>query len=654
MPRRTASALAVVVVLVLAPLATAQDSSARGAATPQDLMVALACALARHDHARVVGMLDEEGAPREFVELMADLLEAEFVFDHEVVTAAEALGNGVDGLVATAFGRSVQPDFAKLAECGTIKKEEGGATRLGFVAKTETGTYGQSIYVVERDGRWYLALQLTTDPGQRRDFDRAIHRRPTRWYRSLPFPTDPVRRQEWIDFVRVTAPASQRFNAAMKVALAERGSDAAPAETFWAALAAAGEAFRADLEVTENQGPRPDEPPSGLSSAFGRRTHFGQAVSVMEYGGNGATENCVLLGLQWLARHQDDDGKWDGGAFMKRDPAANACTGPAALTWATPGLTGLATLAFLGQGNTHRQGTFSETVKKAVAYLIEIQAPNGRIGEQRGQYLYNHAICSLALVEAYGMTQSPMVRLAAQKSIEYLIAARNPGKAWRYGECDGDNDISVSGWCVLALQCARAAEVEVAGLDEVLREVGAWIESITDDSYGVSGYQARPSRGWQDPTSSRFQDDARPVDAATAYAAHHTPTAIATVCRVFLRYAKTDPRLTNGVKIVARMPPAWDLRGDGKPISTVDYYYWHFGTLAMFQVGGQPWTQWNKRMMKALVEHQHLKGAARGSWDPIDAWGVPGGRVYATAINVLTLEAYYRYTREPPPSDAPK
>ena len=34
-----------------------------------------------------------------------------------------------------------------------------------------------------------------------------------------------------------------------------------------------------------------------------------------------------------------------------------------------------------------------------------------------------------------------------------------------------------------------------------------------------------------------------------------------------------------------------------------------------------------------------------GSWDPAGAWGEDGGRVYSTAILVLTLEAYYRYTK---------
>ena len=42
---------------------------------------------------------------------------------------------------------------------------------------------------------------------------------------------------------------------------------------------------------------------------------------------------------------------------------------------------------------------------------------------------------------------------------------------------------------------------------------------------------------------------------------------------------------------------------------------------------------------------QRTDGPYVGSWDPVGVWGEDGGRVYATATLVLTLEAYYRYTR---------
>jgi hypothetical protein len=50
-------------------------------------------------------------------------------------------------------------------------------------------------------------------------------------------------------------------------------------------------------------------------------------------------------------------------------------------------------------------------------------------------------------------------------------------------------------------------------------------------------------------------------------------------------------------------------------------------------------------MKNALVPTQKREGCENGSWDPIGAWGTAGGRVYATAINCLSLEIYYRYGR---------
>ena len=41
-------------------------------------------------------------------------------------------------------------------------------------------------------------------------------------------------------------------------------------------------------------------------------------------------------------------------------------------------------------------------------------------------------------------------------------------------------------------------------------------------------------------------------------------------------------------------------------------------------------------------------GCRNGSWDPDqERWGADGGRVYATAINALTLEIFYRYAPTP-------
>jgi len=78
----------------------------------------------------------------------------------------------------------------------------------------------------------------------------------------------------------------------------------------------------------------------------------------------------------------------------------------------------------------------------------------------------------------------------------------------------------------------------------------------------------------------------------------------------------------------------------------VDFYYWYYGSLALFQVDQDLWQKWYEPMKVELVEHQ--KGAGHGcengSWNPSgDRWGSEGGRVYATALNAMSMEVYYIY-----------
>ena len=88
--------------------------------------------------------------------------------------------------------------------------------------------------------------------------------------------------------------------------------------------------------------------------------------------------------------------------------------------------------------------------------------------------------------------------------------------------------------------------------------------------------------------------------------------------------------------------PTWNT-DDG----SIDMYYWYYGSLALFQVGGESWRKWNKAMVPAIVKSQHPLNSGRrtGSWDPVGPWGHDGGRVYSTAVQVMCLEVYYRYGR---------
>jgi len=116
-------------------------------------------------------------------------------------------------------------------------------------------------------------------------------------------------------------------------------------------------------------------------------------------------------------------------------------------------------------------------------------------------------------------------------------------------------------------------------------------------------------------------------------------TAIAMVGRQFMGWKRTDPLLVGGANYLAKSLPQW---GQGGWM----YYYWYPGTLAMFQMGGDWWKQWNASLRDMLIRNQtRTQGdpGLDGSWEPIGNGGKCAGRAYSTAMACLCLEVYYRY-----------
>jgi hypothetical protein len=109
---------------------------------------------------------------------------------------------------------------------------------------------------------------------------------------------------------------------------------------------------------------------------------------------------------------------------------------------------------------------------------------------------------------------------------------------------------------------------------------------------------------------------------------------------------RTNALMIKQANFLAQNPPDWEGQARGPQNS----YYWYYGTLAMFQMGGKHWKGWNTAMKKCLLPNQRKGGPmdgtdkdVDGSWDPKGYFDATGGRVYATATNALSLEIYYRY-----------
>jgi len=377
---------------------------------------------------------------------------------------------------------------------------------------------------------------------------------------------------------------------------------------------------------------------SGGGGVYGGR-HGGKELLVAKGGGHPGSLDAVMNALRWLARHQNEDGSWSAQGHTRRcgriarfQGVCSPVTGEESFN---VGLTGLSLLAFLGAGYTHLSRDlydgirFGDVVRNGVKYLQQAQDASGRVGaEDVSQHMYNHLIAGFALAEAFGMTNSVMVRDSAQRALDYTLAAQNPGKGWRYRSRSGDTDSSVTGWAAQQLKSA-----EIAGLTvprEAYAGVLAWYDEVTPDSYWRTGYtDSRAGKVVKPGVNERFGD-------------HPALTAISVMARVFIR-GRGEPAVRGGTELMLADLPEWDSSG-----LKVDLYYWYYGSFAMFQAEGPKsprWTKWNDAIKKALLETQDAKeGDCRhGSWEPVDRWSSDGGRVYTTALGALTLQVYYRY-----------
>ena len=228
------------------------------------------------------------------------------------------------------------------------------------------------------------------------------------------------------------------------------------------------------------------------------------------------------------------------------------------------------------------------------------------------QMMYSHGLATIALCEAYGLSGDKQVGVAAQRAVNFILAAQNTADGgWRYNPRD-PGDTSVVGWQLMALKSAHMAGLDVGG--SVFVGTSKWLDSVAVNNGTEYCYQ--PSQG-----------------------ATPTMTSVGLLCRQYLGAKRGNPMLTGGTAYLMNHVPQ---EGD---ISNI--YYWYYATQVMHNMSGPEWDTWNRKMRDFLVHTQvrDVNECANGSWDPVkDPWGKHGGRVMQTSLSALTLEIYYRYS----------
>ncbi|MCL6503621.1 MAG: terpene cyclase/mutase family protein [Pirellulales bacterium] len=327
-------------------------------------------------------------------------------------------------------------------------------------------------------------------------------------------------------------------------------------------------------------------------------------------GGTEESEAAVARALEWLARHQLPDGSW---SFDHRQGLCQGrCKNPGNLAQAHLAATGMALLPFLGAGQTHKEGKYKKNVELGLYYIINNMRPTPNGGDMTagGGAMYGHGICSIALCEAYAMTQDRGLLQPCMAALAFINYAQDDvGGGWRYSPNEA-GDTSVVGWQLMALKSGHMAYLQID--PRVIKGAENFLNTVQSDGGATYGY--------------------------TTPGAGQATTAIGLLCRMYLGWKRDNPALERGVQLLSNWGPAPGA-----------YYYNYYATQVMHHYGGELWEKWNAVMRDSLVNSQvqgdPKENDAVGSWftEGGDHGAASGGRLYCTAMATMVLEVYYRH-----------
>jgi hypothetical protein len=359
---------------------------------------------------------------------------------------------------------------------------------------------------------------------------------------------------------------------------------------------------------------------------FRQRSRRGSGGGDMARTTSPETEEAIELGLVYLARVQTADGRWTLDTTADQDGLPQFSSDTAA--------TGLALLAFQGAGYTHREYLYASVVQQGLNFLVNSQKSNGDLyvamdeESNRVAALYSHSIATLALCEAYGMTQDPALRGPAQQALEFIVESQHPSRGgWRYSPQVG-SDTSVTGWMMMALKSGELADLDVP--PDIYTRIRRWLDRAQLSSDQPYLYCYNPYA----PDTLEQRGGRRPT---------HTMTSVGLLMRLYSGWRRDNPHMVRGADYLLSELPA--IGSSNNPQR--DTYYWYYATQVMFHMGGEHWSTWNQRLHPLLVGSQIREGEMAGSWDPNqplpDRWASAAGRLYVTAMNLLSLEVTYRH-----------
>ena len=283
-------------------------------------------------------------------------------------------------------------------------------------------------------------------------------------------------------------------------------------------------------------------------------------------------------GLGYLSKSQTDGGNWSDNSYGSE-----------------AGVVGLATLALLARGDDPEFGPYRITVKRSLDYILARQdKKTGYIGSS----MYNHGFATLALAEAYGITNDLRLGPALQKATVLILGSQkgNAKGAWRYGPESKDADTTVSGAQMVALFAARNA-----GLSVPESAIEKAIEFFISCQASSGGFGYTSKSGPNQPRS-------------------------AIGCLVLALSKDTDSKAYKQSVKYLMENAAHDGQGH-------KFYSLYYTSQAVFRADPSLWRVWNSKNVKRLLATQSEDGSWNGNY----------GKAFSTSAALLSLALNYRY-----------
>ena len=338
-----------------------------------------------------------------------------------------------------------------------------------------------------------------------------------------------------------------------------------------------------------------------------------KAAALATGGGSEGSEKSVALALAWIAEHQLPNGAWT--FDLRYCPSCRGeCRYPGS-NRSTVAATAMGVLPFLAAGNTPTTGKYRRVFANGVNYLLD-QGKETEYGlsfrDEPGN-MYSHGLATIALCETYAMLSDREkhrwreLGYSAQSALRFIEYAQADDGGWRYTPKQ-PGDTSVFGWQMMALKSGQLGGFDID--DAVIFAARNFLRNVVS-----------------------FDNETRYYYMSNSSESNAT-SSIGLLCRLYLDWRADNHRLMQGAARISGIGPQF-----GNP------YYTYYAAQLMHNVGGAMWQKWNNQTRDALVASQAVDGHERGSWFPPDPDGhcMTGGRLYATSLNCMVLEVYYRH-----------